>query len=135
MRTSENPQKAKFAEFGLCEVQLRRIPRIRTSPKRRSKKKFISTLVHRSGPYLGPPEAAQHLFEGLRPDLDDPGEGIVELPYGEKYAADDERQGRDHDRVRHVAPKPEEVGERNRDHPAAHQDYPQEGGYAFPDLQ
>jgi hypothetical protein len=83
--------------------QLPRMPRIRTSPKRRSKKKFISTLVHRSGPYLGPPEAAQHLFEGLRPELDDPGEGIVELADGEQYAADDQRQGRDHKRVRRVA--------------------------------
>ena len=53
---------------------------------------------------LGIPEAAQHLFEGLRPDLDDPGEGIVELPNGEQNAADDERQGRDHERVHHVAP-------------------------------
>jgi hypothetical protein len=37
---------------------------------------------------LGPSKAAQHLFEGLRPDLHDPGEGIVELADGEEYAAD-----------------------------------------------
>ena len=37
---------------------------------------------------LDPSEAAQHLFEGLRPDLDDPGERVVELADGEEYGAD-----------------------------------------------
>src|SRR5829696_7199887 len=41
------------------------------------------------GGYLGPSEAVQHLPEGLRSDLDDPGEGVVELAHGEEYAADD----------------------------------------------
>jgi hypothetical protein len=44
------------------------------------------TLTSRS--YLDPSEAAQHLFEGLRPDLNDPGERVVELPDGEEYGAD-----------------------------------------------
>src|SRR5215204_1872305 len=59
------------------------------------------------GGYLGPSEAAQHLPEGVWPDLDHPGEGVVELGDGEEYAADDQRQGRDHKPVRHVALKPE----------------------------
>jgi hypothetical protein len=59
------------------------------------------------GSYLGPSEAAQHLPEGVRLDLDNPGEGVVELGDGEEYAADDQRQGGDHKRVRHVALKPE----------------------------
>src|SRR5215208_3820206 len=42
----------------------------------------------RSGACLGPSEAAQHLPEGFRPDLDDPGERIVELADGEEYGAD-----------------------------------------------
>jgi hypothetical protein len=57
--------------------------------------------------FLGPSEAAQHLFEGFGPDLHDPREGIVELADGEQYAADDQRQRRDHKRVRQVALKPE----------------------------
>ena len=61
----------------------------------------------RRGFYLGPSEAAQHLPESVRPDLDDPGEGVVELGDGEEYAADDQRQGRDHKPVRHVALEPE----------------------------
>jgi hypothetical protein len=60
-------------------------------------------LVHRSGSFSGPCEAVQHLSEGVRPDLHDPGERVVELAYGEQYAADDQRQGRDHKRVRRVA--------------------------------
>ena len=55
---------------------------LRTSPKR-SSRKFIATIVHRSRSYLDPSEAAQHLFEGLRPDLDDPRERVVELADGE----------------------------------------------------
>ena len=91
--------------------------------------------MHRSGPYLGPPEAAQHLFEGVRPDLDDSGERVVELADGEQYPADDQRQGRDHERVRRVALKAEQVSEGHRDHPADHEDYPQQIGYALSDLQ
>src|SRR5215212_10766419 len=40
------------------------------------------------GDFLGPSEAAQRLPEGVRPDLDDPGERVVELADGEQYAAD-----------------------------------------------
>jgi hypothetical protein len=42
-------------------------------------KKFVSTVVHRSRSYLGPSETAQHLFEGLRLDLDISGERVIEL--------------------------------------------------------
>ena len=70
-------------------------------------RKFIATIVHMSRSYLDPSEAAQHLPEGVRPDLDDPGERVVELADGEEYAADDQRQGRHHKRVRPVALKPE----------------------------
>jgi hypothetical protein len=38
--------------------------------------------------FLGPSEAAQRLPEGLRPDLDDSGERVVELADGEEYGAD-----------------------------------------------
>jgi hypothetical protein len=79
---------------------------LRTSSQR-SSRKFIATIVHSSRPYLDPSEAAQHLFEGVRPDLDDPGERVVELADGEEYAADQQRQGRHHKRVRPVALKPE----------------------------
>src|SRR5919107_121427 len=40
------------------------------------------------GDFLGPSKAAQRLPEGLRPDLGNPGERVVELPDGEQYAAD-----------------------------------------------
>jgi hypothetical protein len=40
------------------------------------------------GDFLGPSKAAQRLPEGVRPDLDDPGERVVELADGEEYAAD-----------------------------------------------
>src|SRR5215204_785802 len=95
------------------------------------------TLMPKAGRgfYSGPSEAVQHLPEGLRPDLDGPGEGVVELGDGEEYAADDQRQGRDHKPVRHVALKPEWVGEGHRNHPADHEDYPQQIGYALPDLK
>jgi hypothetical protein len=59
------------------------------------------------GFYSGPSEAVQHLPEGIRPDLDGPREGVVELGDGEEYAADDQRQGSDNKRVRHVALQPE----------------------------
>ena len=87
------------------------------------------------GVYLSLSEAAQYLPEGDRLDLDGPGEGVVELGYGEEYAADDQRQGRDHKRVRHVAIESEQVGEAHRDHPIDHEDDPQQIGYALPDLE
>jgi hypothetical protein len=49
---------------------------------------ILMTKRARRGLYLGPSEAVQHLPEGVRSDLDDPGESVVELADGEEYAAD-----------------------------------------------
>jgi hypothetical protein len=68
------------------------------SHAKKSQERFLS---------LGPSEAAQHLPEGVRPDLDEPGEWVVELADGKEYAADDQCQSRDHKRMRQVALKPE----------------------------
>src|SRR5215212_8386131 len=52
------------------------------------------TLMPKAGRgfYSGPSEAAQHLPEGVRPDLDDPGESVVERADGEEYSAEKQRQ-------------------------------------------
>jgi hypothetical protein len=80
-------------------------------------------------------EAAQHLLKSRRLDPALPGEGVLERAASEVYAADDERQGGDLQRVRPVVLEPEKVSEAHCHHPAAEDDDLQDARKSLGDLE
>jgi hypothetical protein len=80
---SEVSQKSTFpigSAKALRHTQSNHLPGQKCLPCQKRKERCL---------FLGPSEAAQHFPEGIRPDLHDPGERVVELAYGEEYGADE----------------------------------------------